>query len=78
MDKIKEEFRPLLVFVHSFQALINEFTAFYKSMKNFLIDAMNTVKEMQKYLGNLKKKIKILFCILIDFLFIRTIYDQFK
>lgn len=52
IEKVKEEFRPLLVFVHSFQALINEFTAFYKSMKRFLIDAMNTIKEMHKYLGN--------------------------
>lgn len=60
MDKIKEQFRPLLVFVHSFQALINEFTAFYKSMKSFLIDAMNTMKEMQKYLG--KNDLSFLFC----------------
>ena len=51
MDKVREASKPLLVFVHSFQALVDDFTAFYKTMKNFLNDALSTMKDMQKFLG---------------------------
>lgn len=51
MEKVREATRPLLVFVHSFRVLVNEFSAFYKTMKNFLNDALHTIREMQKYLG---------------------------
>lgn len=51
MEKIRETIRPLLVFVHSFQALVDEFGSFYKSMKTFLMDALNTIREIEKYLG---------------------------
>lgn len=51
MEKVREATKPLLMFVHSFRVLVNEFSAFYKTMKNFLSNALNTIREMQKYLG---------------------------
>ena len=53
MEKVREATKPLLVFVHSFRVLVNEFSAFYKTMKSFLSDALHTIREMQKYLGGL-------------------------
>lgn len=52
MEKMKESIKPILIVFNSFKVLVDEFGIFYESMKNFLMDALKTIKDVERYLGD--------------------------